>query len=144
MAFTAVAWDETTWRELYPQFCNTVSSEQLTLLWQMAVTIVDNGEGSPIPFDPANGVYLRRFILYALVCHLATMATWDANGQNGALASASEGSVSASFVMPQFPSDGVSSAWYNQTPCGRTAWMLLRRFSLGGRYYGVQPFHPYG
>lgn len=143
MSFTAVTWNETKWRAIYPQFA-TVTSEQLAALWQMATAIVDNSEGTPIPYDPDNGVFVREIILYALVCHLATIATQDAAGQPGTLTNASEGSVSAGFYMPQFPGGGVSAAWYNQTPCGRTVWVMLRRFSLGGRYYGIKYIHPYG
>lgn len=143
MAFQAVAWDEEAWRELYPQFSG-ITSAQLDMLWQMACTIVDNTETSPFPYDPDNNVYVRKIILYALMCHLATLATWDANGQQGALASASEGSVSASFQMPQYPATSVSAQWYNQTLCGRTAFNLLRAYALGGRYYAVKHFHPFG
>ena len=143
MAFVAVTWDEAEWRALYPQFA-TVTSEQLTVLWRMATSIIDNTEGAFIPYDPANGIYARQIILYALMCHLATIATQDAAGQPGTLTNATEGSVSAGFYMPTFPAGGVSAAWYSQTPCGRTVWMMLRRFSLGGRYYGMHYVHPYG
>ena len=143
MAFTAVVFDEAAWRALYPQFA-TVTSEQLNALWEMAVSIIDNSEGTFIPYDPDNGVYVRKIMLYALLCHLATIAMQDQAGQPGTLTNASEGSVSAGFYMPQFPQAGVTGAWYNQTPCGRTVWMMLRRYSLCGRYYSVKHFHPYG
>ena len=144
MASIAVAWDEAAWRELYPQFCNSVTSEQLSMLWKMAVTLIDNGEGAVLPYDPAKGIYAREIALYALMCHLATIATQDAAGQPGTLTSASEGSVSAGFYMPQFPAGGVSAAWYNQTPCGRNVYMILRRYALGGIYYPVRHVHPFG
>lgn len=143
MAFTAVVWNETEWRTLYPQF-STITSDQLTAMWKMATAIIDNTEGSLIPYDPDLGVYVRQIVLYALMCHLATIATQQAAGQPGTLTNASEGSVSAGFYMPQFPAGGVSAAWYNQTPCGRTVWVMLRRFSLGGRYYPVKYIHPFG
>lgn len=143
MAFVAVEWNETEWRALYPQF-STVTSEQLSALWKLATTIVDNSEGALIPYDPDHGIYIRQIVLYALMCHLATIATQDQAGQPGTLTNASEGSVSAGFYMPQFPQGGVSAAWYNQTPCGRTVWMLLRRYVLGGRYYSVKNYHPFG
>lgn len=143
MAFVAVEWNETEWRTLYPQF-TAITSEQLAALWKMATSIIDNTEGSHIPYDPDTGIYVRQIILYALMCHLATIATQDQAGQPGTLTNASEGSVSAGFYMPQFPGGGVTGAWYNQTPCGRTVWVLLRRFSLGGRYYPMKYFHPFG
>lgn len=143
MAYVAVDWSESEWRVTYPQFAN-VTSDQLSSLWQMAISIVDNSESTIIPYDPTHNVFVRKIILYALVCHLATIATQDQSGQPGTLTNASEGSVSAGFYMPQFPAGGVSAAWYNQTPCGRMAWMMLRRFSLGGRYYPMKYFHPFG
>jgi len=143
MAFIAVEWNEAEWRSLYPQFAS-VTSAQLSALWKMATSIISNSEGSPIHYDPNVGVYARQIILYALMCHLATIAMQDAAGQPGTLTNASEGSVSAGFYMPQLPAGGVSGAWYNQTPCGRTVWMMLRRFSLGGRYYPMKYIHPYG
>lgn len=143
MAFVAVEWNEAEWRALYPQF-TAITSEQLTALWRMATSIIDNTEGTQIPYDPDNGIFVRQIILYALMCHLATIATQDQAGQPGTLTNASEGSVSAGFYMPQFPGGGVAGAWYNQTPCGRTVWMMLRRYSLGGRYYPMKYFHPFG
>ena len=143
MAFVAVPWNEAEWRALYPQF-SAITSSQLDGLWMMATTLIDNTEGAVIPYDPETGIYQRQIILYALMCHLATIATQEAAGQPGTLTNASEGSVSAAFYMPQFPAGGVSAAWYSQTPCGRTVWMMLRRFSLGGRYYGMRYVHPFG
>ena len=143
MAFVVVEWNEAEWRGLYPQF-SAITSEQLAALWKMATAIIDNTEGSFIPYDPDHGIFVRQIILYALMCHLATIATQDQSGQPGTLTNASEGSVSAGFYMPQFPGGGVSGAWYNQTQCGRTVWMLLRRYSLGGRYYPMKYFHPFG
>ena len=144
MAFTAVAWDEADFLERYPQFSGKITSEQFSALWEMAVTIVDNTESTVVPYDPDHGVYVRKIILYALMCHLATMSLWDANGQSGALTNASEGSVSAGFHIPAISAGGITAAWYNQTICGRTAWMLLRKYSLGGRYYGQNYVHPWG
>ena len=139
-----VEWNEVDFLALYPQFAGKFTPEQLSALWEMACTLVDNTPDSPVPYDPDNGVYVRKVVLYAVVCHLATMSLWGGSGQSGPVTSASEGSVSASFQIPTLPGGGVTAQWYNQTPCGRTAWMFLRRLSLGGRYYGVRNFHPYG
>lgn len=139
-----VLWDENIFLTLYPQFKNLVTTEQLSALWEMACTLVDNTEKSPLPYDPDKGVYVRKIVLYALVCHLATMGLWGGTGQSGPLASATEGSVSTSFQIPTLPGGGTTAQWYNQTPCGRTAWMFLRRLSLGGRYYDVKYYHPFG
>jgi len=143
MASTVVVWDEAAFLALYPQFTGKVTEEQFVALWEAACTLVDNTPASPLPYDPDNGVYVRKIVLYALVCHLATMSFWGA-GQSGPISSATEGSVSASFQLPTLPGSGVAAQWYNQTPCGRTAWMFLRKLSLGGRYYDVRHYHPYG
>ena len=141
---TVVVWDQADFQTYYPQFSENITAEQFTALWEMANTLVNNTATSPIPYDPDNGIYVRKIVLYAVVCHLATMSLWGASGQSGPVTSASEGSVSVSFQIPTLPGGGVTAQWYNQTPCGRTAWMFLRRLSLGGRYYGAPNFHPYG
>lgn len=138
-----VDWDDSLFLELYPHFEST-SEIQREMFWEMACSIVDNGSESIIPYDPDNGVYIRRVILFALVCHMASMSLWSANEQSGPIVSASQGGVSASFQIPTLPAGGVTAQWYNQTPCGRAAWMLLRPYSLGGRFYNVKTFHPYG
>lgn len=151
MAFVAVTFSPVEFFELYPQFQGSdstsrgyISPNQLSALWEVAVTIVGNTEDTAVvPFDPDKGVFKRKILLYALMCHLATLALWGADGQQGTLASASEGSVSASFQIPQIQG-GITSQWYNQTLCGRTAWMLLKPYCLGGKYYGIKYFHPYG
>ena len=139
-----VEWNEADFLALYPQFAGKLTPKQLSALWGMACTLVDNTADSPLPYAPDNGVYVRKIALYAIMCHLATMSLWGGSGQSGPVTSASEGSVSASFQIPTLPGGGGTAQWYNQTPCGRTAWMFLRRLSLGGRYYSVPTFHPYG
>jgi len=143
-----VAWDETAWRILYPQFGEGMpmycTSEQLSALWEVAVSLVDNSPSSLVPYDPDHGVYVRRIVLYALVCHLATLAWQGRQGQYGMLNSATEGSVTASFQMPTLPQTGVTGAWYGLTACGLMAWSLLRRYALGGVSYKPVHYHPWG
>lgn len=139
-----VEWDEVAFLEVYPQFVGKISQAQFDALWMMACTLVDNTAQAIIPYDPDSEMYTRQVILWAVMCHLATMSLWGISGQSGPMTSGSEGSVSASFQLPILPGNGVTSAWYNQTPCGRSAWMLLRRYSLGGRYYAYRECHPYG
>ena len=143
-----VVWDEPAWRALYPQFSEGqlmyCTSEQLQALWEVAVTLVDNSPSSVIPYDPERGVYIRRIILWALVCHLATLAWQGRQGQYGMLTNATEGSVTAGFQMPALPAQGVTGAWYALTPCGLMAWSLLRRYALGGVSYKPRHYHPWG
>lgn len=140
---SVVEWDEVEFLDLYPQFNGKLTSVQLDMLWELATTLVDNTTDSYVPYDPDNAVLTRKMALYALMCHLATMSFWADGGQAGPLASASEGSVSASFQMPQI-GNSVTAQWYNQTPCGRTAWMLLRKYSLGGLIVTPKHYHPFG
>lgn len=143
MTSAVVVWDEADFLAFYPRFVGKFTPEQFAALWETACTLVDNTPDSPLPCDPGNGVHVRKIALYALVCHLATMSLWEA-GQAGPVSSATEGSVSASFRLPELPGGGAAAQWYHQTPCGRTAWMFLRKWSLGGRYYDVRRHHPYG
>ena len=143
-----VVWDESAWREVYPQFDEGqpwyCTSAQLSGLWQIATTLVDNSDGAAIPYDPTAGVYVRQILLWALMCHLATLAWQGRQGQYGTLNSATEGSVTASFQIPQLPAQGVTGAWYGLTACGLMAWTLLRRYALGGVSYKPPHFHPWG
>ena len=144
----AVVWDESAWRAVYPQFDEGqpwyCTSAQLSGLWQIAVTLVDNSDQAAIPYEPSKGVYTRQILLWALMCHLATLAWQGRQGQYGMLTNATEGSVTAGFQLPQLPVQGVTGAWYGLTPCGLMAWTLLRRYALGGVSYKPPHYHPWG
>ena len=81
-----VAWDIASFLEMYPQFgeCGAQATPEVALdaFFETACTIIGNGEGAIIPYDPSMGIYARQIALYALVCHLATLNKWGANGQN--------------------------------------------------------------
>jgi len=143
-----VVWDETSWREVYPQFSEGqpwyCTSDQLSGLWQIATTLVDNSENAAIPYEPAAGVYVRQVLLWALMCHLATLAWQGRQGQYGHLTNAVEGSVTAGFTMPTLPAQGATGAWYGLTACGLMAWTILRRYALGGVSYKPFHYHPWG
>lgn len=143
-----VAWDEATFLDMYPQFAQggamATSSATLAALFETACTIVDNSDGATIPYDTGMGILARQIVLYALVCHLATLNKWGANGQNGPLSNASEGSVSVGFQAPSYKQGGELATWLRQTPCGQTAWLLISRFAAGPRLYNVPHCHPFG
>ena len=131
-------------RDAYPQFVASdskpiLTDAQLAQAFDVACLMVDNTEQSRIPFDPEKGVMVRRTLLWLVVCHLATMALWPA-GQAGPMTNASEGSVSVGFAAP--PSQG--KAYWSQTPCGQAFWQAIQRYIVGGRYYAVKPYHPWG
>lgn len=116
-----------------------VGDEQLAALFDVACELIDNTAGSPFPYDPGEGKHTRRIMLYLMVCHLATMATWEL-GQTGAVNSAGEGSVSVSFgVQPV-----MGEEWLGLTSCGRTLFQMLKPYFLGGKIFTVDNFHPWG
>ena len=140
-----VPWNQSEFIELYPQFADKYTSAFLSLMWEQVCAIVDNTDNSRIPYNTDEGVVVRKIVLYAIMCHFLTMQEWTTNGQPGALTSASEGSVSTGFNIPSYGSGGsVFADWLNQTNCGRTAWMLMRKYFLGGQYYGMKVCHPFG
>lgn len=136
-----VTFDSTEFRGFYPKFTvDVVSDTQLENYFNLACSLINNTESSPFPFDPDNNIYIRKEMLYILVCHLATMGTWDV-GQTGPVQSATQGSVSVSYGNL---TGSANARWFNQTPCGRTLWMMLRPYALGGRIASIPDFHPFG
>lgn len=130
-----VTFDIAKFREVYPQF--TVEAiANAPLQWQadLALETIANLE----VWGLLTAVQLER-ALYALVCHLCSLWQRGKEGQSGPLASASEGSVSASFAVP--PVDDES--YYLQTPCGQAYLAIVRPLAFGGRYYGHEEYHPW-
>lgn len=126
-------------KAMYPQFTvglveSLPTEEQMQHAFDVAALLADNTERSRIPYAPERGVETRKRLLYLLVCHLLTLAVRGA--AVGALSSATEGSVSASFAVPPLTNN---LAWYAQTPCGLTFWQLWQQYSLGGRYVRYCP-----
>lgn len=129
----------------FPRFVNRETGEQLLTneeleqAFDIACLLCDNSDSSVIPYNPDAGVLTRQTLLYLLVCHIATMALWPL-GQGGPVASATEGSVSASFSIPQ----SVGADYFNATPCGQAFWQAAQGYLTGGRYFGVRHYHPWG
>ncbi|MCM1513226.1 MAG: DUF4054 domain-containing protein [Oxalobacter formigenes] len=127
-------------REAYPRFADeTVTDGEISYYWEVACTLIDNTNNSRFPYDPQKGVNTRKTILYLLMCHLLTMAQWGGD-QPGPVSSATEGSVSVGFQQVMMG----NQAWFSQTPCGRTLFMMLRPYALGGRIFTAPQYHPYG
>lgn len=122
-----VLFDPDEFRDLYPQYAD-FTDNQLLFAFDTACATVNNGENSPIPYDPPTDKS-RQIVLYLLVCHLCEL---QARGPVvGSLAGASEGSVSVSFAVPKEN----RSQWFQQTQCGAGAWQILSHFTPGGRLY---------
>jgi len=134
-----VVFDATEWLNAHPQFVGRITEAQLNDAFDVACLLLDNTDNSPVPYDPEHGIETRRILLNLLVCHLATLALRSPE-QAGALTSATEGSVSTGFQIPQ----AANADWWMQTPCGQTFWQAVRRFIVGGRYYPFPNYHPWG
>lgn len=83
-----VVFDPQEFREAYPRFVDPKTGQplltdaQLRQAFDVACLLLDNTNSSPVPYDPAHGVMIRKTLLYLLVCHLATLALWPM-GQAG-------------------------------------------------------------
>lgn len=139
-----VVFDADEFRNAHPGLTeDLISDEELQMHFETAELFVDNTERSPYRFDPepkdgSKPKLMRKNLLWLVTCHLATMALWP-DGQAGRLASASEGSVSASFDLIQARSE--NGSYWNQTRCGATYWALTKAYRLGGRLYLGRPKH---
>jgi hypothetical protein len=125
----SVIFDPQAFRQRYPQQAG-YSDEQLSTYFQLAAEFVNNGPRSRIPYKPPE-VNTREILLYLLVCHFCQLD--QRGGVVGNLSSAGEGSVNLSFSPP--PLSNASAAWYGQTPCGYTAYMMFMRYALGGKIF---------
>lgn len=139
-----VVFDPRKFRLRYPGFSDEekVPDEVLEMLFDEACEIVDNDDDL-IPYDPdaKPPVRTREVLLYMIVCHIATMTYLWEPGQAGALTSATEGSVSAGFNVV---ADAQNPAWWTQTQCGATAWMMLKRYLSGVEYVSVDHLYVNG
>lgn len=98
--------------ELYHQF-SEIPERRLYQFFVQAEAFCDNTASSPI-----TDLKKREVMLYLLTCHLATLSM--RGDQVGVLASASEGSVSASYTVPS----SANAAYFAQTQCGYTFWQM--------------------
>jgi hypothetical protein len=134
-----VVFDPAEFKAAKPQFAE-LTDAQLEGSFAEACLLLDNSDASPVPYDPP-GKMDRKTVYFLIVCHLATLAGWSADGRSGPVASASEGSVSVSYAQLSGRAD---EGWWNQTPCGAAAWAILSRRVLGGFYVGRRRPHPWG
>ncbi|HDX9111824.1 TPA: DUF4054 domain-containing protein [Klebsiella michiganensis] len=134
-----VTFDSDEFLSIYPRFSGVLTPAQLQNAFDVACLVLDNTESSVVPYDPTNGINDRKTLLYALTCHIASMALWG-NGQAGPASGATEGSVSVSFAVP----DVTNASWFKMTPCGQLFWQATRKYVVGGRYYARRHVHPWG
>lgn len=135
-----VVFDPQEFREIYPKFtADVVSDAQLQNAFEIACTLVKNTATAKIPYNPDNGEFKRKILLYLLVCHLCTLALWPV-GVAGPMTSASQGSTSAGFGLPSV----FDNFYFQQTPCGATFWQMMLPYLVGGKYYAGKTVHPWG
>jgi len=142
-----VVFDATEFRTLYPAFTDESAYPNATLAayFNQGTEFIGNNDNSLVPYNPSAtpAVTVRKSALYATTCHLLTLLSGSgATSPNGAIASASEGSVSTSFQL--ITGQSQSAQWWNQTRCGAIAYLMIRKYILGGRLYSVKEYHPFG
>jgi len=122
---TILAFDSTAFKARYPEFA-AVSNTLLAACFAEAGLYLSNTDASPV-----QDVTRRAILLNMLTAHVAFLGgALSVDGQArpvGRIASASEGSVSASFEGPA-PGTG---AWFQQTQYGANFWQAtsgLRSF----------------
>lgn len=118
-------------RQLYPGLTEDVISDAgLEANWATVCALLGDEKGA-FPYPESR----IQPILYAALCHLATLAT-NGQSQPGRVTSATEGSVSVSFEATQIKSE--TGQWWNQTKCGALFWVLTLPYRSGVRIYPGQ------
>lgn len=112
-----VTFDYTLWAQTFPTLAPNVNAAQAQSYFDMVEnTYLDNTEASVV-----RNVTTRATMLNLLVAHVAALflptSAGGTGGSVGRAASASRGSVSVSFDLPNAGS-GAVAAWLNQTQWG--------------------------
>lgn len=137
-----VVFDIDDFRSRYPDLAD-ISDTTLSAIFDEAASEYGNTDATSLfDYNPDKQIYKRKWFLYAVVCHLATLQQWQKNGQQGRLSSASQGSVSTSFDL--LKANNFTGDWWCQTLCGQSAWRMLQSVTKGGRFYGFSHNHPFG
>ncbi len=128
---TSVVFDVAAFKTRYPEFAS-VDSGYLTACFTEATLYLSNGDSSRV-----QNITKRAIMLNMLTAHIAYLGgALSPDKQSmpvGRVASASEGSVSASF---DGPTPG-SSFWYMQTQYGASFWQAASTYR--GFQYRSQP-----
>lgn len=117
-----VEFDAEEFLAIYDEFSG-IASAKLQNFFNLATGIL-----SPIVGNPVCGYDFLKSLLYLLTAHIAELYK-KGFSQGGVLASASEGSVSASFSIPSNP----NAQWFWKTGYGELYWEQTKRFR-SGRY----------
>lgn len=129
----SVVFDSAAFKLRYPEFVN-VSDTLLGLCFDESCIYLSNTDNSPV-----QSIQRRTILLNMLTAHIAYLGGALSSDHQprpvGALSSASEGSVSASFnTLEMTPGSG---EWYKQTQYGAAFWQATS--ALRGFRYICQP-----
>lgn len=119
-----VVFDYEEFISVYPQF-ESVSETACGFAFEEAQLYLNNTAKSPV-----KSLEKRKLLLYMLVCHILTLK--QRGDAVGAIASASEGSVSVSYAVPNL----AGAEYFTQTACGLAFWQAMKAYALGGYYIG--------
>lgn len=129
----SVTFNYTAFVARYPEF-SAVTEPLAQLYFNEACLYCDNTGAGPVKDEGTLAVLLNM-----LTAHVAALA---ASSQVGRVASASEGSVSASFDL-QVPG---TAAWFTQTKYGLAFWQATAQYRTAHIYPAVRrnmdPFNP--
>lgn len=118
MASGVVSFDYTAWLARFPQFTTTTDQSTGNACFEQACIMLNNTATSPV-----QDLNLRRQFLWLITAHIAQLmfgsSIQPVNPVVGRIASAAEGSVNFSAVMPLMFGNG---AWYSQTQYGLMYW----------------------
>lgn len=119
-------------RATYPEFSN-VTDAILPFLFDQSTDYLNNTDYSLV-----DDVLKRERLLYMLMAHLAYVRYGDnrkrgGSGMVGRIASATEGSVSASFDLAPIE---FRYAWYTQSPYGMDFWQATKVYRMANYYPG--------
>jgi hypothetical protein len=128
-----VAFDSAEFKAEYPEF--TASDAVLNRCFKQAELILNNTDYSVV-----KNVDERKTLLYLLTAHIALISVGldgkGGSGVVGAIASATEGTVSVSVSQAGVT---VNSAWYQQSQYGAMYWMMTAKYRtaryIPGRSY---------
>ncbi len=123
-------------RAVFPEFSD-VTDVQLQFLFDEATDYLNNTEYSPV-----QEYGKRERLLYLLMTHLAYLRYGYGTGEDkvggtglvGRIASATEGSVTASIELGAMPG---GTAWYQLSPYGLAFWQATKFLRMAKYYPGM-------
>ena len=130
-------------RSEYPKFDDDQKypDDVISTAYNIIAELFHNDDSSIYPYNPAQGIYLRKRLIDLGVCHVLSLQSLP-DGQTGRVASASQGSVSTSFDL--IKTNSMTGDWWMQTKCGQMVWLLLLPYIRGSRIYAGSKYHPWG